>query len=98
LPSWLLEGTANRLEAGSKKYSAWNWMQGDYASELMSSLERHLIAFKKGETIDPDKNMNGTDHIDGIICNALFLKHMLAEHPELDDRVIISQKNLVDSK
>ena len=92
LPSWLLAGTAYRLEAGAKKYSAWNWMKGDYVSELISSLERHVIDFKYGETVDPDPQMNGTDHIDAIICNALFIKNVLINHPELDDRFKIEKQ------
>lgn len=86
IPNWLLKGVAYRLEAGAEVYGNWNWTKGDEMLKLIDSLERHIAYFKSGETIDPDKRMKGTDHIDAIICNAIFIKNVLENHPELDDR------------
>lgn len=83
VPMEHLEGMVRVLMFGAKKYDAHNWRKGLTYSRITNSLQRHLNAFNAGETLDPESNLPHTAH---ILCNALFLAGMEAEHPQLDDR------------
>ncbi len=83
---WALEGLADVLTFGEKKYAAWNWAKGLEWSKTLDSLERHLTAFKRGEDVDPE---SGLPHIDHVLTNCMFLSHMFRLGPTykgLDDR------------
>ncbi len=80
---WAAEGLAKVLLVGSQKYALWNWAKGLSWVETIDSLERHLIAFKKGEEIDPD---TGLPHIDLLMANAMFLSHFQKLNSGTDDR------------
>ena len=75
LGAWLAEG--------AKKYLPRNWEAGMPLSRVTASLQRHLVAFKAGETDE--------DHLAAVMCNAMFLIHyqeMIARGvlpAELDD-------------
>jgi len=58
---------ANHLMLGAVKYDDDNWAQGIPMRRCVASLERHLIAFKKGLTDE--------DHLAAIACNIMFLIH-----------------------
>jgi hypothetical protein len=88
VPMQHLEGMVRVLEFGKKKYAAHNWRKGLHYSRITNSLQRHLNAFNAGEDIDKE---SGLRHIDHILCNALFLAGMAAEHPEMDDRYKITE-------
>lgn len=68
LPS--LEGCAQVLAFGAKKYSRNNWKKGFPISSILNSMLRHIAALQDGEEIDPE---SGLPHIGHIQCNALFL-------------------------
>lgn len=55
------------LGIGAKKYKERNWEAGMPFSRVMASLERHLVAYKAGETDE--------DHLAAIGCNVTFLLH-----------------------
>jgi Domain of unknown function (DUF5664) len=78
-----LEGIANVLGFGAKKYAAHNWRKGINTSRLISSLYRHLGAINKGEDVDPE---SGLPHVYHLGCNTMFLASMLQHYPNLDDR------------
>lgn len=83
VPMQFLEGMVRVLMFGAKKYAPHNWRKGLHYSRVTNSLQRHLNAFNAGEDIDPETDL---PHVDHILCNALFLKGMTVEHPEMDDR------------
>lgn len=78
-----IKGAADVLAFGAEKYSRGNWLGGLSHVEIVDSLMRHLMAYNKGEDIDPE---SGLRHVDHITCNALFLGQMTAVRPDLDDR------------
>lgn len=55
------------LAAGAKKYLERNWEQGMPISRCIASLERHVIAYKKGKRDE--------DHMAAIRTNAGFILH-----------------------
>lgn len=55
------------LMLGAKKYDLRNWEKGIPLGTCVASLERHLVAYKAGETEE--------DHLAAIMCNAMFLAH-----------------------
>lgn len=78
-----LEGMVRVLEFGAHKYDDHNWKKGLKTTEVFESLMRHLLAWHDGEDYDLE---SGLHHIDHVLCNAMFLKHMLMNKPEFDDR------------
>ena len=76
---WATEGIAAVLtdactgpNGEEGKYPPRNWEKGLPAEQLIDSLERHLIALKKGEIFDA---CTGLPHIDHIATNAMFYSH-----------------------
>jgi len=60
-------------ELGSNKYGDRNWEKGMPFSRYIASLERHVIAFKKGDESE--------DHLSAIAWNAFAIMH----HQELGE-------------
>lgn len=85
-----LEGLVRVLEMGAKKYAPYNWAKGMPVTEVSESLLRHMFAFLEGE--DRDKESLEL-HLSHVLCNAMFLIHIMREKPEFDDRVIINKKD-----
>lgn len=77
------------LEFGKRKYSAWNWAQGDgfKYSRIFNSLMRHMFAWFRGEDNDPE---SGLSHLAHAGCNILFLIYFVKhknKYKNNDDRV-----------
>lgn len=57
-------GTADVLTFGAKKYGKKNYLEGkgdpDYINRLYSAIQRHLLAFQKGELLDAE---SGKPHL-----------------------------------
>jgi len=83
IPLHLLEGTARVLEFGAEKYAAWNWAKGMQWTIPYACIIRHLAAWFRGETHDPE---SGQSHLDHVICNVLMLKHYEDHYREGDNR------------
>lgn len=66
---------------GAEKYDDWNWRKGYDWSLSLAALERHLNAFKAGESTHEDGH-----HLASVVFHALALMTFEEEHPELDDR------------
>lgn len=60
-----------------------NWKKGLSWKKTTGSLLRHILAFRKGEDIDPEL---GTYHLANAGWNILTLLDHYKNHPELDDR------------
>lgn len=80
---WAHEQMVNVLTKGAEKYAERNWENGMVWSKVLSSLERHLVAIKKGEDYDPE---SGELHAAHLACNAHFLTAYYKIYPQGDDR------------
>lgn len=85
-----IEGIAEVLTYGAVKYdenrgSEPNYMQGEgfHYSTIYDSLQRHLNAFWKGESIDPE---SGKNHLLHAASNLMFLYMYEISNKGKDDR------------
>jgi Domain of unknown function (DUF5664) len=78
-----LEGLANVLAFGARKYAPNNWRNGLEYSRLTAAMMRHLLAFNAGEDFDEE---SGLPHIDHLGCCWMFLSNLSKERDDLDDR------------
>ena len=83
IPLHLLEDTARVLMYGEKKYAKFNWLKGMDWSIPYDSMQRHMIAWYKGEENDSE---SGLPHLAHAICNLLMLTAYRDIYPEGDDR------------
>jgi hypothetical protein len=89
VPLWLLSPIAKMHWAmgqfcGMVKYGAWNWRKaGVRASVYISAMERHIEAYKSGETYDP---ADGTRHLGHIMACCAILLDAEAAGKLTDDR------------
>lgn len=70
VPSSLVIGVAKVLTYGAKKYKPDNWRKVKSRERYIDALERHLLAYKSGEELDPE---SGLHHLEHLACNAAFL-------------------------
>lgn len=66
-----LEDVAKVLEFGATKYGPNNWKLVE-PERYRAAIMRHLIAYMKGEKLDPD---TGLSHLAHATCSAMFLAH-----------------------
>lgn len=83
LPVLALEEVVKVFTYGAKKYSARNWEKGFVWSRPYGACIRHLFAYWRGETIDPE---SGISHLAHAVCNALFLLEFEIRRTGTDDR------------
>jgi hypothetical protein len=86
VPPEFIEAVARVLEFGAGKYGEWNWQKGLRLSRIYDSTLRHMLAWQKGEDLDPESKL---PHVWHAACNTAFMTWFLQHKPELDDR----QKN-----
>lgn len=89
IPPTFTDGVAAVLQYGAKKYSRGNWMRGMSWSEVLDATKRHIAAFERGETNDPESKL---PHLDHAACNLAFLSwyqfgHQVGKHAAFDDRL-----------
>lgn len=77
LPPVALNEVAKVLSFGARKYDDHNWRKGFKFSRLIGACLRHVFAFMRGETYDPETNLH---HLAHATCCLLFL----IDHIELD--------------
>ena len=80
LPYDALEEIVKVLQFGAAKYARGNYANGsglEY-TRVLNSLMRHILAFARGEDIDPE---TGLSHMAHAGCNVLFLLHYI-KNPE----------------
>lgn len=70
VPSSLQTSVAEVMTYGAKKYKVNNWRKVKSQEPYINALERHLAAYKNGETHDKE---SGLSHMAHIACNAAFL-------------------------
>jgi hypothetical protein len=84
-----LEPMVRVLEMGASKYAPYNWAKGMPVTEVSESLLRHMFAYLDGENLDSESKI---EHLGHVMCNCMFLIHIMREKPEFDDRTIINKK------
>lgn len=68
-----IEGVGKVLTFGAGKYEENNWQKVEEAEDrYYAAALRHLLAWRKGEKIDPESGLN---HLDHVACNMMFLQH-----------------------
>jgi len=82
LDPYAMEGLAEVLTFGAKKYASWNWVRGIEYSRLLAAMMRHLSAIQKGEYLDPE---SGLPHIDHAGCCWMFLSGQMKRGTSKDD-------------
>lgn len=66
-----IEKLAKVLTSGANKYGDNNWQDlPDFDNRYFAALMRHLLAWRRGELIDPESNM---PHLAHVMCNTMFL-------------------------
>lgn len=65
-----LAGLIDVLEMGAKKYGAFNWKDGMDPKDIMDSLQRHALKWRRGERDDEESNLHHSLH---IAANAMML-------------------------
>jgi hypothetical protein len=83
VPAYAQEQFAKVLTKGAIKYDDRNWELGMSWSSVLASLERHLLAIKRGEDFDPETGLLHSAH---VMCNAAFLTEYYKIYPQGDDR------------
>lgn len=65
-----IEEVVRVLTVGAKKYSPDNWKKCEDSSRYVGALHRHINAYQKGETHDPE---TGLSHLAHATCSLMFL-------------------------
>lgn len=78
-----LEQLARVLEFGAKKYEPYNWAKGIRYTRILGGILRHVFAYIRGESIDPE---TGLSHIAHAMTGCMFILHYEKMRPEFDDR------------
>lgn len=74
LPLEAPEAIVKVLTYGAEKYGADTWQDLPNGKDrYFAALMRHLVAWRRGEAHDAE---SGLPHIDHVLCNAAFLKHI----------------------
>ena len=84
IPPEAIDGVAQVLTMGARKYGSRNWESGIVYGRIFSACMRHLWAWWKGEKIDPE---SGLSHLHHAACNIMMLQTYDArEMVNWDDR------------
>lgn len=83
LSALAVEGQAKVLGFGVAKYAAHNWRKGLEWSRLIRSALGHILAFMRGEDLDPE---SGLPHLDHAQCCLMFLSEYQKTGTGTDDR------------
>lgn len=80
LPYDAIEEIIKVMEFGARKYARGNFASGEGLeyTRVLNSLMRHILAFSRGEDLDPE---TGISHMAHAGCNVLFLLHYI-KNPE----------------
>ena len=83
---------AKVLTFGAKKYDSHNWRKGIAYSRIIAAIKRHVNAYNNGETNDPE---TGLSHMAHVMTEAMFLIEFEKTHPEMDDRYLAKQADVL---
>jgi hypothetical protein len=83
VPDRAIEDVAKVLTFGAAKYAAHNWRKGIDYSRLLGAALRHIHAWNRGETLDPESGLN---HLAHATCDLMMILEQDYTNPERDDR------------
>lgn len=89
-----MDALAQVLTFGANKYAAHNWRKGLSYTRLVAAALRHLFAFLRGQTMDPE---SGLPHVAHAMCNCMFLIWMTNNRKDLDDRFSAPPKSMSEA-
>lgn len=72
IPPTAIKALATVLTHGAKKYGDNNWMEGIKFRRIYAAMQRHLTAYREGESIDFDSRI---PHLWLAFCELAFLIH-----------------------
>ena len=78
-----IKGVGRVLKFGADKYAAGNWAKGMEWSRMLGALDRHMLAFKSGEELDPE---TGECHLYHAGCMLAFMASHWERQLGTDDR------------
>lgn len=84
VPAIGIEEVSKVLSDKLNKYDKQEWTKGIPWSDVLSSLEKHLLEFKQGKDYDE----NGLLNIAKVAANALILSEYYKVYPQGDDRIM----------
>ena len=87
IPHEVLEGLAEVLTYGAKKYADNNWKNVD-PKRYEAAMFRHYIAFKKGEQNDSESSLH---HLKHMLTNAAFLLYF---NVAVEDKYNLSKERI----
>lgn len=93
LSPYAMEKIAQVMTYGKQKYGRDNWRGGIVYSRLLAAVMRHINAYRKGETLDPE---TGLSHLSHASCGLMMLLEFEETRPELDDRFLKEKKDEKD--
>jgi hypothetical protein len=85
IPASAIESLAEVLTYGAKKYADRNWEKGIKWGRVYAATLRHLLAWWRGENLDPE---SGLPHLAHAMCNIAFLLEFSKKRKEFDDRPV----------
>jgi hypothetical protein len=95
VPGSLVKAVAAVLKVANTRpvnpYPAHNWRKGLNWAEVSESLERHILAWRDGEDIDPETNLRHTWH---MACNVAFLIEFEERGLGTDDRFVYPKETM----
>lgn len=80
---------AQHFTVGANKYEKHNWLRGMDWSRCYDSMQRHALAWAKGEDFDEE---TGTHHMVSAAWNALALYSYYVRNLGADDRLKLEVK------
>lgn len=69
---FFIEGVTEVLTYGANKYYRDNWKKVNSVNRYVDALERHVVAYRKGEIKDPESKLS---HLLHATCCLMFLYH-----------------------
>ena len=91
-PLFLMRPLAEVAQFGEGKYAMYNFLKGGSQNQYLDCIKRHLDAYEdpKQSDLDPESRISQLGH---VAWNALVAIYMLENHPLLDDRFKIEEKD-----
>lgn len=83
LPAYSLTSMARIMEGGAGKYGRFDYVRGYPYSYYDDAMNRHILAWRSGEDLDPD---DGHPHLLHAACCAMIIAEMQAIEVGTDDR------------
>lgn len=81
------------LMFGAQKYNDWNWSKGIKFNRLFAAIMRHIWAWWRGETNDPETGLNHLAHVGCCIVFLLSYSKRVDYVTKYDNRPKYYQKN-----